>query len=829
MKTKFIWMVGAALLPAASFAQFDFGGGATTSKPWEEFKLTSKTKVKLAFRDSKIDNILAWYQQISGISIVKDPSLVGTLTLTSAKPVGLNDAFNILNQTLSLKNFEMSKEDNILVIRAKQDRGGFGGRGGGGFDPSMFQNMGSGAKIKTYTIQYANASQLARVINEVFAGNQDPFSQMMQQFAQMGAQGGRFGNNQGGRQGRFGQNGGGFGNNFGGFGQRGGANGQSNVKASADDFSNSVIVNAPDKEQGDVERLIKSIDKPITAPQTTQVFKLDYAVAQDLVPVVQNVLTTNAPQGRGGAAPNSQAPLGQLFQTAFRTGSTQSAFGQVVAEPRTNSLVVTATKDNLEIVSKTVKELDKDIKVESTTFVFPLANARADVVAGLLQQAFGTRQGLNGGARNTNTTGRINGSGTNGTTNGRSTGNRNNTGLGGIGQIQNGDLTAQNIPTLPIEMQDPNAMSGELMTSIAAQGFGGFGGGFGQGGFGVRVGGQGGQSTTSSTQTGRDSQGRLINVRDLTGQVTAIPDTNTNSIIVVASPDAAQTIRGILDQLDKIPEQVMIETIIVEATLDATDRFGVEWKYVNGTTLGANGSNGTSQSNFGLQNSTPPLQGFSYTLAGPNLSMFLNAIKTDSKFQVLSTPRIFTSNNAQAQINISQSIPYILSSRQDVNGNFTYNYAFQDVGIVLTVTPRITTNGYVTLDVTQTANDLQGYTSFNAPIVNQRIADTTVTVKDTETIILGGIIRSTVTATTNKIPLLGDIPILGNLFKSSNKEGHKTELLVLMTPRIVRNAEDAHKLREETQRQLSPGSLDTVKKVVPPVIKGAGPSSNGGN
>jgi general secretion pathway protein D len=191
----------------------------------------------------------------------------------------------------------------------------------------------------------------------------------------------------------------------------------------------------------------------------------------------------------------------------------------------------------------------------------------------------------------------------------------------------------------------------------------------------------------------------------------------------------------------------------------------------------------------------------------------LTAIQTDKKFQVLSTPRIFTSNNVQAQINISQSVPYVLNSRQDVNGNFTFNYAFLDVGIILTVTPRITSNGYVTMDVTQQANDLQGYTSFNAPIVNQRTADTTVTVKDGESVILGGIIRKTVTTTTNKIPILGDIPLLGKLFQSNSKESNKTELLVFLTPRIVHNSEDARKLRNDSVNQLSPTTQKPLKEL----------------
>jgi general secretion pathway protein D len=331
--------------------------------------------------------------------------------------------------------------------------------------------------------------------------------------------------------------------------------------------------------------------------------------------------------------------------------------------------------------------------------------------------------------------------------------------------------------------------------------------GFGQGFFGG-----GGQNRPGQTtnQTGRNANGQVVNTRDLSNQVTAIADPNTNSIIVVTSPENAAIIRSILDQLDRIPEQVLIETIIVEATLTSSDKLGVEWNYSGG---GRNQSTAVNDFlNTGANATATQQEGFRYTLTGTNYSVFLNALKADTKFQVLSTPKIFTSNNVQAEINISQSLPYITSSIQNVNGTFTNNYQFTDVGIVLTVTPRITSNGMVAMEVEQTANDLQGYTEFNAPIINQRIANTQVSVKDGETIILGGIIRNSVNSDVRKVPVLGDIPLLGNLFRSTVKSKQKTELLVFLTPRIVRDPDEAHRLREDIQRKMSPETDKAFKE-----------------
>lgn len=799
---KFLVILGLSAVFATAQAQFDFGGGSrsssqSSSKPWADFKLPKKT-MKLDFRNANVDMVLSLFTKTSGITIVKDPALTQPLTLTTAKAIPIGDAFEVLNAALSVRNFEMRKDGNLLVIRQRQQRqSGRGGMSGGleGMSPEMMQGMmqgmsGGNTELKTYPIKFANATQVARMLNEVFAssgggGFRMPF---------MGG-GGRGGFN------AFGRGGGG------GFDLSSLLGGGPTIRASADEYSNTVIVNAPRTQHRQVEDLIKEIDKQTEDPLKPKVYKLTYAMASDLQPVVQNVLIANAPKGRGGT---NQQQNNQPF-SFFPFGGGQNRNNQqnslVVAEERTNSLIVTTTEQNQGLVDQVIKELDTEVKLESTTFIFPLDNARADQVSQLLRQAFGNRSGTGGnfnnagaGNRNNNTQNRNNNFGRQG-----GGGGGNNFGGGGGGQLNNG------MEELLLDLPE-GVDSGELLTNVAVQQGGIFGQLFG--------GGQNQQNRNNQNRVpmGRNANGQLVPVQDLTGQVTVIPDQNTNSLIVVTTPENAALIRAILAQLDKIPEQVMIETMIVEASLDANTKLGVEWKFTQDKAFGNTGTTGTAQSNFGTNQSTA--QGFKYTLTGGVLDAFINALKTDTKFNVLSTPKIFTSNNVQAQINISQRVPFVVSQRTDANGNITYNYDFEDVGIVLTVTPRITANGYVTMDVSQTANDLQGFTSFNAPIVNQRQAETTVSVKDGETIILGGIIRNSVSSTVKKIPLLGDIPILGNLFKTTDKTNSKTELLVFLTPRLVRDSEDAKKMSEQEKLKLSKPTLDQINK--------AGGKTNGG-
>src|SRR5688500_2401118 len=172
-----------ALIPAFGLGQFDFGFGGGPEKPaWQEFKLNPKTRIKLDFRNASIDMVLSLFQKVSGITIVKDPNLTAPFTITSAKPVPLDEAFQILSTTLSLKNYDLKKEGNLLVIRPRnQGRGGQGGMGQGAANPAggmsreMIEGiMGGRSELKVYSIKFANAASVARTINDVFA-MQDPF------------------------------------------------------------------------------------------------------------------------------------------------------------------------------------------------------------------------------------------------------------------------------------------------------------------------------------------------------------------------------------------------------------------------------------------------------------------------------------------------------------------------------------------------------------------------------------------------------------------------------------------------------------------------------
>ena len=762
--------------------------------PWKSFPLDPNVRVKLDFRNANIDAIIHFLSQASGIPIVKDPALTGGLTLQSPKAQTISDAFALFNATLKLKNFEITKnkEDNFLLISTRQ-AGGPGHPGGpqmagqpGGPPGGMPNGMPGGPGmpgqpggpgmpggpgrpggppgvggppatepvLKVYNIKYASATEVARVVTEVFGAAPPP------------------------QQPNF-------------FPQPSPPPSTGNkpvIKASAEDYSNTVVIYAPPAQQTDIAAFIAQIDKPSDQPLVPRVFKLQYALAEDLASVIQNVLADSTPLGRGGSTQaQKDKDRNRPFYFFGESDSSQNQGGTVIADTRTNSLVVTATVENLEHVATVLKQLDQPALFQSTTWVYVFKNARADVVANLLNQSFGnkTANGPVGGS--------LTGNGLNQTTANQTNSNSN------LGSTQPTSLP-NNGQQFGDNGNNGNNNNGRYNSN-----------------------GYGSQNQNSNTRTtGLDSEGHVVNIRNLTGEVLLVPNIDMNSVIVVCPPEDREVVQKVLEQMDEIPKQVMIETLVVEANLDKTHQLGVEFSGNGGTNfLGVRGASSGTQ-NFGLQSNTAQPQGLRYTLSAGQYSVFLQAVQTDHRFNVLSTPRIFTTNNATAQINISQSVPY-LASQSITNGTSLSNYNFINVGIILTVTPRITSNGYVTMDVTQTANDLVGYTtsSLSAPTVNQREAQTTVSVKDGETVVLGGIINDSFTKTVSKVPLLGDLPVVGFLFRSSNKTVSKTELLVFMTPHVVRDPEEARRLRHDTESELGKTTQQMLPAAQKPLDGGA--------
>ena len=296
------------------------------------------------------------------------------------------------------------------------------------------------------------------------------------------------------------------------------------------------------------------------------------------------------------------------------------------------------------------------------------------------------------------------------------------------------------------------------------------------------------------------------------GKIKMVADERTNALIVTTSPKNFSLLESLLKEIDLRSPQVLIEAWIVEVTLNDAVKYGVEWKFFEEHTIDSKGYSSTGKGGFGLQDfslSTAP-QGLSYWLLkdNANIGAFLNMLAEVTKVNINSTPRILTSNNKEAIIRVGQDVPIVKDIRFDTLGNPVFSYEYREVGIKLTVTPSINNERDVALNVKQEIETIIGeFTDpTNPPTFGAREAQTSVVVKNGQTIIIGGLIKDDKTKTTSKIPIVGDIPLLGLLFRSQNTTTEKTELMVFITPTVIYTPEEAEEMTrsQEAKAEISP-------------------------
>ncbi len=363
----------------------------------------------------------------------------------------------------------------------------------------------------------------------------------------------------------------------------------------------------------------------------------------------------------------------------------------------------------------------------------------------------------------------------------------------------------------------------------------------GQGGFGGQgaFGGNRGRTSTSGSYPGNSEVGdAVISI-----------DPETRSLIVIADERTRQYISQVVSNLDRPKPQVLIKVVFIELTHNNSSDIGIEggWaKNMGNSTTGAVanafGMSGIASSSnlvnvFGQPVSSfqpmPPGAGL-YQILSQDYQVTLRAIAQSGKAKLLSRPSIVARNNQPATITVGQSVPLTTSVRFDNFGNAINNVQYQSVGIILRVTPFITSDGMVEMIVSPETSDLVAdrsqwvpiSTGALAPVINTRSADTVVVTPDGQTVIIGGLMANVKSDSESKIPLLGDIPLLGNLFKRKTKTDNNTEVLIFLTPYIIqapsqmaalsaREQEKSGLKKNLTEQELNK-FLDTLPAAQPP-------------
>lgn len=507
--------------------------------------------------------------------------------------------------------------------------------------------------------------------------------------------------------------------------------------------NNSLVITDYAENMRRLARIIAALDVPNASD--VEVIPLKYSIATDMVPLVTRLI-------EGGSATGPVAGAPGTTDASFRT--------TLLAEPRSNALILRAANPaRAQLVRTLVAKLDKPA-LESNNgdagnvYVVYLKNADAVKLATTLRAAMAAdaRGGAAGGT----------------------------TAPGGFNQAQQ-----------QLQQLNPAGQSG-MSSSPAA--------------------------SAPLNNANQPSTG---------GQIQADP--STNSLIITAPEPQYRQMRAVIDKLDGKRAQVMVESLIVEVNADKAAEFGIQWQSAlgnNGTNVGVIGTNsslsgpsiidlaiGLASRNSATRPATGLNFGIGHRINGQYVLGFLaNFFQSNGEGNVLSTPNLLTLDNEEAKIVIGQNVPFVTGQYTNTGSSTNTVNPFQtierkDVGLTLRVRPTINENNTVKLQIYQEVSSIAAATvnALNGPTTNKRSIESTVQVDDGNVIVIGGLLQDEYSNSTEKIPLAGDIPIIGNLFKSENRSRKKTNLMVFLRPVVVRDG--------ATSDQLTYDRYDSIRSL----------------
>jgi len=608
------------------------------------------------------------------------------------------------------------------------------------------------------------------------------------------------------------------------------------ILITSDFRSNSIIIKASPRDMLEIEQLIAKLDTSTAeAVNEIKVFTLKNSLASELAPILQQAISAQA------AGALRQTATGQLTVQAgtqaqqevrstrlrFLTVDTQGkqllesgimTDVRITADTRANALVVSAPADSMPLIEALITELDRLPSAEAQVKVFTIVNSDAQSLADMLQTLFGqaVTTGAGAAAQPAYRTGAQEGESsliplrfavdvrTNSI----------------IASGSAGDLAVVEAILLRLDESEiikrktqvfrlKNAPANDVATAINSY-------------------------LTNERQVRQLNINVFSTFEFLSKEVVIVPETVSNSLIVSATPEYFDQIVEIITQLDERPPMVLIQVLIAEVQLSNTDEFGIELGIqdpilfdrsvagVPGFLFNSTGSLGNNTSapssdvvgaqaisNFGVGrgNSTLGFGGMVLSASSDAVSVLIRALKQKRRLDVLSRPQVMALDNQAAFIQVGQQVP-------TVTGTSVTQYAqvnsvsYTNTGLILLVRPRISPDGQVVMEINAEKSDV-GPESEGIPIsisasgqiirsprINTTRAQTTISAGDGQTVILGGLITKSRSVTNRRIPGLSDIPILRHLFRYDMDDGSRTELLIFLTPHVVRTDEDVERARQ---------------------------------
>jgi len=646
----------------------------------------------------------------------------------------------------------------------------------------------------------------------------------------------------------------------------------SRVLAVADVRTNSVLIHARPRDVEEVTALIKELDQSDSAAVSQmKVFPLKNAVADELSIILQQTIQsvlnqpTNATQpgqqgGGGGGGGGGDATSQQLkavkstvlqFLSADGPGERLLRSGvlsdiRVTADGRTNSLVVTAPEESLPIIEELIKQLDRPTSTVAEIKVFSLTNGDARSMVTLLEQLF------TNAANSQNAQNRlgIQVAGAEDASSGLvplkfSVDSRTNS-IVAVGAAESLRVVEAILIRLDeSDVRQRQSVVFRLKNSPA-----------------VDVATAVNDFLTSRRDLTQSTDGLVSPFEQIEREVIVVPERMSNSLLISATPRYFTEIKELVTSLDAAPQQVIIQALLVEVTLDNADEFGVELGLqdsvlfrrsviassglttlnqtnvapngvqtqtqqvisqtatpgflFNNQQLGNNtavapgivGKQGLTNFSLGRQNGELGYGGLVLAAGSESVSVLLRALAANRRVDILSRPQIRTLDNQLALIQVGQEVP-VVNGFANTNNNVNPTVEIKQAGIILQVVPRISPDGRVVMDVAAERStylpDDQGVTIFADPTTGRVIrspkkdistARASIAVSNEQTVVLGGMISSNVTSITRKVPFLGDLPFLGLPFRYNYNQNVKRELLIFLTPRVIKTDADSEYIKQ---------------------------------
>ncbi|MDQ0008515.1 general secretion pathway protein D [Luteibacter jiangsuensis] len=534
----------------------------------------------------------------------------------------------------------------------------------------------------------------------------------------------------------------------------------------ADPTRNVLVMAGTPTELENYQRTVQTFDVDWLRGMSVGVFALQRAQVKELTPQLDSLF------GEKG-----NTPMAGLLR--------------FIPIERTNSLVVISPQPRyLDEVKTWIERIDRGGGNEPQLYVYDVRNVQAADMADYLSDIYG---GGSGGGKSSDRGGKVGPGLSSGTLGGDSDlGNRGGSGLGSTtGAFGNAGTSSSSGTSSGLSTSTGfNASTGGTTGTATGGGLGGLGGG-------------------DSTDAGDNGGGRHASTTTDEGVRITSVDAN-NQVMVRCRPSQWTEIEQAIKRLDSVPLQVQIETRILEVTLTGNFQFGVQW-YLEGLVGGTNGSVGQpgNKQQWALGNGgnvyNPSTDSFFYSFVNNNLSVALRAMETSGNTKILSAPSLVVLNNQKAHIQVGDQIP-ITQTFVNTNANTDNTIGqveYKDTGVILNVRPRVNPGGLVYLNVSQvvSAAGAKDTTTGNFPIQQREVA-TQVAVQSGQTVLLGGLIKEDDSTTDTGIPGLNRIPVFGRLFGSTNRGRNRTELIVLITPRVISNGEEAKQVTDEYQRKF---------------------------